>query len=108
MAAYDVEQGDAVHPGDPVIVDRYTPGARVNHWIKAICLVLLAISGLALFYPSFFFLTVLFGGGQWTRAIHPWMELCCSSASPDCSFGSGKRICGGPKTEPGWRGYVTC
>ena len=25
MTAYDVEQGDAVHPGDPVIVDRYTP-----------------------------------------------------------------------------------
>ena len=32
-ARYDVEQGDAVHPGDPVMVDRYTPGARVNHWI---------------------------------------------------------------------------
>jgi hypothetical protein len=25
MAAYDVEQGDAIHPGDPVVVDRYTP-----------------------------------------------------------------------------------
>jgi hypothetical protein len=24
MAAYDVEQGDAIHPGDPVVVDRYT------------------------------------------------------------------------------------
>ena len=51
MAAYDVEQGDAVHPGHPVIVDRYTPGARMNHWITATCLVSLAISGLALFYP---------------------------------------------------------
>ena len=67
MAAYDVEHGDAVHPGDPVIVDRYTAGARANHWITATCLVLLALSGLALFYPSFFFLTVLFGGGEWTR-----------------------------------------
>ena len=75
MAAYDVEQGDAVHPGDPVVVDRYTPWARVNHWITATCLVLLAISGLALFYPSFFFLTALFGGGQWTRAIHPWIGV---------------------------------
>ncbi len=75
MAAYDVEQGDAVHPGDPVIVDRYTEGARVNHWITATCLVLLALSGLALFYPSFFFLTALFGGGEWTRTIHPWIGV---------------------------------
>ena len=75
MAAYDVEQGDAVHPGDPVVVDRYTPGARVNHWITATCLVLLAISGLALFTRSLFFLTALFGGGQWTRAIHPWIGV---------------------------------
>src|ERR1700728_2284806 len=75
MTADDVEQGDAVYPGNPVRVDRYTPGARVNHWITASCLVLLAISGLALFYPSFFFLTALFGGGQWTRAIHPWIGV---------------------------------
>ena len=75
MAAYDVEQGDAVHPGDPVVVDRYTAGARVNHWITATCLVLLAVSGLALFHPSLFFLTDLFGGGQWTRTIHPWIGV---------------------------------
>jgi formate dehydrogenase subunit gamma len=75
MATYDVETGDAVHRGDPVIVDRYTLGARVNHWITATCLVLLAISGLALFHPSLFFLTALFGGGQWTRAIHPWIGV---------------------------------
>jgi formate dehydrogenase subunit gamma len=75
MAAYDIEKGDAVHPGDPVVVDRYTAGARVNHWITATCLVLLAISGLALFHPSLFFLTVLFGGGQWTRTIHPWIGV---------------------------------
>src|ERR1700733_16010158 len=75
MTADDVEQGDAVYPGNPVRVDRYTPGARMNHWITASCLVLLAISGLALFYPSFFFLTALFGGGQWTRAIHPWIGV---------------------------------
>jgi formate dehydrogenase subunit gamma len=75
MTAYDVEKGDAVHPGDPVKVDRYTPGARINHWITAISLVLLAISGLALFHPSLFFLTGLFGGGQITRWIHPWIGV---------------------------------
>ncbi|MEH2484049.1 formate dehydrogenase subunit gamma [Nitrobacteraceae bacterium AZCC 2146] len=75
MTAYDVERGDAVHPGKPVTVDRYTGGARINHWITATSLVLLALSGLALFHPSLFFLTGLFGGGQWTRAIHPWIGV---------------------------------
>ena len=36
---------------------------------------LLAISGLALFHPSLFFLTGLFGGGQTTRMIHPWIGV---------------------------------
>jgi formate dehydrogenase subunit gamma len=75
MTAYDLEPGDQVHAGDPVTVDRYTAGARVNHWITATSLVLLALSGLALFHPSLFFLTGLFGGGQWTRAIHPWIGV---------------------------------
>src|SRR6201746_2450756 len=76
MTAYDdLETGDQVHAGDPVKVDRYTAGARVNHWITATSLVLLALSGLALFHPSLFFLTGLFGGGQWTRAIHPWIGV---------------------------------
>src|SRR5450631_137190 len=75
MTAYDVESGDAVHRGNPVTVDRYTGGARINHWITAVSLVLLALSGLALFHPSLFFLTGLFGGGQLTRAIHPWIGV---------------------------------
>jgi len=75
MTAYDVEPGDKVHLGDPVIVDRYTTGARINHWITAASLVLLALSGLALFTPSLFFLTALFGGGESTRAIHPWIGV---------------------------------
>lgn len=75
MTAYDVESGDQVHPGRPVTVDRYSAGARLNHWVTAISLVLLALSGLALFHPSLFFLTDLFGGGQWTRTIHPWIGV---------------------------------
>lgn len=75
MAAYDVQQGDAVHPGKPVTVDRYTVGARINHWITAISLVLLALSGLSMFHPSLFFLSGLFGGGAWTRFLHPWIGV---------------------------------
>jgi formate dehydrogenase subunit gamma len=75
MSAAETEPGQAVHGGDPVTVDRYTVSARINHWITAACLVLLALSGLALFHPSLFFLTNLFGGGQATRAIHPWIGV---------------------------------
>jgi len=57
------------------ILARYTAGARINHWANAIILILLAISGLALFHPGLFFLTDLFGGGQETRAIHPWLGV---------------------------------
>ena len=72
---YDVGPADKVHPGDPVTVGRYTPAARVNHWITAASLVLLALSGLSLFHPSLFFLTGLFCGGEKTRAIHPWIGV---------------------------------
>jgi len=56
-------------------VSRYTTGARINHWITAISLILLALSGLALFHPSLFWLTGLFGGGSTTRALHPWLGV---------------------------------
>lgn len=69
------QRREAVHKGERVIVDRYTPAARINHWITAVSLVLLALSGLALFHPSLFFLTGLFGGGQVTRIIHPWIGV---------------------------------
>ena len=75
MSAYDVQSGDKVRPGNPVIVDRYTAPARANHWVTAISLTLLAISGLSMFHPSLFFLTGLFGGGQTTRMLHPWIGV---------------------------------
>ncbi|MCP8937558.1 formate dehydrogenase subunit gamma [Alsobacter sp. SYSU M60028] len=56
-------------------VSRYTTGARLNHWVTAISLILLALSGMALFTPSLFFLTGLFGGGTLTREIHPWIGV---------------------------------
>jgi formate dehydrogenase subunit gamma len=56
-------------------VRRYTVAQRVNHWITAISLVLLALSGLSLFHPSLYFLTALFGGGTMTRILHPWIGV---------------------------------
>jgi len=54
---------------------RYTAGTRINHWIVAISFVLLALSGLALFHPALFGLSGLFGGGPWTRILHPYIGL---------------------------------
>ena len=54
---------------------RHSTFARVTHWITGICFVLLMLSGLAMFHPLFFWLSGLFGGGQWTRAVHPWIGV---------------------------------
>jgi formate dehydrogenase subunit gamma len=59
---------------------RYTAGTRINHWIVAISFVLLALSGLALFHPALFWLTNLFGGGPWTRILHPFIGLVMAAA----------------------------
>ncbi len=59
---------------------RYTAGTRINHWIVAISFVLLALSGLALFHPALFWLTNLFGGGPWTRILHPFIGCVMAAA----------------------------
>jgi formate dehydrogenase subunit gamma len=57
----------------PGTLVRNTTAARINHWLTAGCFVLLLLSGLSMFHPMLFFLSELFGGGQWTRAVHPWI-----------------------------------
>ena len=58
--------------GEPrVTVGRYSVFTRINHWTLALCFILLSVSGAALFHPSMFGLTALFGGGQMTRWLHP-------------------------------------
>ncbi len=54
---------------------RYGWWTRMNHWLVAICFVLLTLSGLALFYPAFFGLTALFGGPEPTRIVHPYIGV---------------------------------
>jgi formate dehydrogenase subunit gamma len=55
------------------LIVRYTPNERTNHWITAISFVLLALSGLAMFHPAMSWLYEIFGGGQWTRILHPFV-----------------------------------
>lgn len=54
---------------------RYTANQRLNHWLIALSFVLLAISGLALFHPAFFWLSNLLGGGTWNRILHPFIGV---------------------------------
>ncbi|MBS0244251.1 MAG: formate dehydrogenase subunit gamma [Proteobacteria bacterium] len=61
--------------GGHVSVRRYSGLARLNHWVVALTFLALMLSGAALFYPAFFGLTALFGGGQTTRWVHPWFGV---------------------------------
>jgi len=60
---------------EPHLIQRYTRDERGNHWVVAVLFFLAALSGLALFHPSFFFFSALFGGGPWTRILHPFLGL---------------------------------
>ncbi|VVD98488.1 formate dehydrogenase subunit gamma [Pandoraea terrigena] len=57
------------------LIERYSAGQRINHWIVAGTFILLALSGLALFHPSMFWLANVFGGGSWTRILHPFVGV---------------------------------
>src|SRR5260370_5705694 len=62
-----------MNPPNPNRITRYTAGMRIIHWIVAISFVLLALSGVALFHAALFWLTNVFGGGPWTRILHPFI-----------------------------------
>ena len=76
------------------VVARYTPSERGNHWFTALMFILVALSGLAFFHPAFFFLSNLFGGGTWTRILHPFLGviLLISFLGLAARFGRDNRI----------------
>lgn len=55
------------------MMQRYKDGDRMNHWFIAVMFFLATLSGLTLFHPSMYFLSNLFGGGAWTRILHPFL-----------------------------------
>lgn len=57
------------------LIKRYKDGDRMNHWFIAIMFFLATLSGLTLFHPSLYFLNNLFGGGAWTRILHPFLGV---------------------------------
>ena len=54
---------------------RYTANDRTNHWLIALSFILVALSGLALFHPLFYWLSALFGSGTWARILHPFFGV---------------------------------
>ena len=64
--------GDTAHR---TVIARYDLGERIKHWVLAIAFVLAALSGLALFHPSMYWMSSLVGGGTWSRILHPFFGL---------------------------------
>ncbi len=60
---------------DPKKILRYTPFERAKHWLTALLFFLAALSGLSFFQPLYYPLTLLFGGGVWTRILHPFFGV---------------------------------
>lgn len=54
---------------------RYTFKERLNHWVAAASYLFLLGTGLAIWSPWLFWLAAIFGGGQLTRMLHPWVGL---------------------------------
>jgi len=77
QAGRDTLIANAALPGGRVgdAIVRFTAGDRTNHWIVALAFICTALSGLALFHPSLFWLSNIFGGGPWTRVLHPFFGL---------------------------------
>ena len=56
-------------------LQRYSANERSNHWAVALLFILAGLSGMALFHPALFWLSNLFGGGPWTRILHPFIGV---------------------------------
>jgi formate dehydrogenase subunit gamma len=54
---------------------RYTFVERANHWVASLSYIYCLITGLSWWSPWLFWLTVLGGGQQISRILHPWFGL---------------------------------
>jgi len=63
---------EAAHGGAEGMILRHSVGDRLNHWLIAIAYVFLFLSGLAMFHPFYFWVSQVFGSGQFMRLLHPF------------------------------------
>jgi formate dehydrogenase subunit gamma len=59
----------------PRLIQRYPDATRMNHWGVAMLFICAGLTGLAIFHPALFPLSLLFGGGTWTRILHPFFGV---------------------------------
>jgi formate dehydrogenase subunit gamma len=57
------------------LIQRYPDRTRLNHWAVALLFICAGLTGLSLFHPALFPLSMLFGGGPWTRILHPFLGV---------------------------------
>jgi formate dehydrogenase subunit gamma len=57
------------------MIQRYPALTRMNHWFVAMLFICAGLTGLAIFHPALFFFSALFGGGSWTRILHPYFGV---------------------------------
>lgn len=57
------------------LLRRYPDRTRMNHWTVALLFICAGLSGLAIFHPALFPLSLFFGGGTWTRILHPFLGV---------------------------------
>ena len=77
MIVHDGMDDDGIvrHTAPARMIVRYRDGTRLNHWAVAILFFCAALTGLAVFHPLFYPLVALFGGGVWTRILHPFFGV---------------------------------
>lgn len=68
-----------VLPGGRIL--RYTLAERIIHWVAGFSYVYLLLTGLAFWSPWLYWMAVMLGGGQTSRAWHPWVGLVFMAAA---------------------------
>ena len=64
----------------PAMIVRYPARTRLNHWLVAFLFLCAGLTGLAIFHPLFYPLSGFFGGGVWTRILHPFFGVAMALA----------------------------
>ena len=57
------------------MIERYTFGERLVHWISGFSYLYALATGLALYEPHLYWIAVVLGGGPTIRYWHPWIAL---------------------------------
>ena len=85
---------------------RYTLAERVNHWIAALSYIYSLLTGLALWSPVLFWMTIFLGGGQGSRIMHPWFGL-IFAASTFWMYRVWRKDMQTTKADLAWRAAIT-